>query len=138
MGIRQQMCFEFGFLKVEANGEFSLGEAKRAFLEMLGCIVQYQSEKVLLDGRNVKGKPREFERFLYGEFAAQETRKLFHDHKIVPRFAYVLNEPLRDPGRYGETVAVNRGMSIKVVETLEEAFEWLELTPRRKPDAEDA
>ena len=125
MSIRHHMRFESGLLKVEANGEFSLEEAKRVFLEMLGAVAQYQAEKVLLDGRNVKGNPREFERFLYGEFAAQETVRLAHKHKIVPWFAYVIHEPLRDPGRYGETVAVNRGMNIKVFETMEEAFEWL-------------
>jgi hypothetical protein len=127
MGIRQQMSFESGLLKVEANGEFSLEEAKRAFLEMLRTVDQYQAEKVLFDGRNVKGKPGAFERFLYGKFAAQETMRLVHQNGIVPRFAYVILEPLRDPARYGETVAVNRGMNVKVFETPEEALEWLEL-----------
>src|SRR5262245_52897281 len=129
MSIQQQMRFEADLLKVEANGEFSLEEAKRAFQEMLGAVAQYQAKKVLLDGRNVTGKPRDIERFLYGEFAAQETMRLIDEHRIVPRFAYVLHEPLGDPGRYGETVAVNRGMIIKIFETLEEAFEWLRLHP---------
>lgn len=43
------------------------------------------------------------------------------------QFAYVIHEPLRDPGRYGETVAVNRGMNVKTFETPEEALEWLRL-----------
>ena len=129
MSIRQQMRFESGLLKVEASGEFSLEETQRAFMEMLRAVAQYQGEKVLLDGRNVKGEPREFERFLYGEFAAQATRKLTYEHGIFPWFAYVVHEPLLDPDRYGETVARNRGMMIKVFETLEEAMEWLGLTP---------
>ena len=127
MNIRQQMRFESGFLKIEASGEFSLEEAKRTFLEMLGVVAQCQAEKVVFDGRNVNGKPRDFERFLYGEFAAQETMRLLHEHGIAPRFAYVILEPLRDPARYGENVAVNRGMKVKVFGTLEEAFKWLEL-----------
>ena len=129
MSIRQQMRFESGLLKVEASGEFSLEEAQRAFLEILRAVAQYQGEKVLLDGRNVKGEPREIERFLYGEFAAQATRKLAYEHGIFPWFAYVLHEPLRDPDRYGETVAQNRGMMIKVFETPGEAMVWLGLTP---------
>jgi hypothetical protein len=138
MSIQQQVRFEWGLLTVEANGEFSIGEAKRAFLEILAAVAQYRAEKVLFDGRNVKGNPREFERFLYGEFAAQETMKLKRSHKIVPQFAYVLHEPLCDRGRYGETVAVNRGMNIKVLATLEEGFKWLGFTPGNKPDAGDA
>ena len=55
----------------------------------------------------------------------------------APRFAYVMNQPLRDPGKYGETVAVNRGMSVKTFETLEEAFAWLEPIPPTKPGAGD-
>ena len=65
------------------------------------------------------------ERFYYGEFVAGETQKIVVDHKIVPRFAYVLHEPLRDKTRLGETVAVNRGMNVKTFETPKEAIEWL-------------
>ena len=133
MSIRQQICFEFGLLKVEAHGDFSLEEATRALVEMLGAAAQYRAEKVLLDGRNVKGAPREYERFLYGELAAQGTREFIREYRYAPRFAYVLHEPLRDPDRYGETVAVNRGMTVKVFETPEEALKWLGLTPPNEP-----
>ena len=119
------MHFESGLLRVDASGDFSLEDAKQAFLELLGAVVQYKAEKILLDGRNVKGKPKDMERFFYGEFAARETRRIVVEHNIVPRFAYVLHEPLRDPARLGETVAVNRGMIIKVFETPEDAIEWL-------------
>lgn len=84
------------------------------------------------------GNPRDFERFLYGEFAAHETMKLVRVQRIIPQYAYVLHEPLRDPERYGETVAVNRGMNIKAFETLEEAFKWLGLRPGTMPETGDA
>ena len=119
------MHFQSGFLKVDVSGEFSLEDAKQAFREMLGAVTQYKAKKILFDGRNVKGEPKELERFYYGEFAARETRKIVVEHKIVPRFAYVLHEPLRDPARLGETVAMNRGMVIKVFENPEDATEWL-------------
>ena len=102
---------------------------------MLGAVAQYKAETVLIDAREVKGKPELVERFYYGEFAATETIRLFNEHRIFPRFAYVIHQPLRDPERFGETVAVNRGMIVKTFETLEEAFEWLERTPAKKPDA---
>jgi hypothetical protein len=125
MSIQQKMHFQSGLLNVDASGEFSLEDAKQAFLEMLGAVVQYRAEKILLDGRNVKGKPGDMERFYYGEFAARETQRIVVEHKIVPRFAYVIHEPLRDKTRLGETVAVNRGMIVKVFETPEHAIEWL-------------
>ena len=137
MSIMQEIHFESGLLKVDARGEFSLEEAKRAFLEMLGAVAQYQAEKILFDGRKLKGEPTHIERFYYGYFAATETFNLLAKHRMprVPRFAYVINEPLRDPQRYGETVAVNRGMRVKTFVTPEEAFEWLGLTLPKKPDA---
>ena len=136
MTIWQQMHFESGILKVDARGEFSLEEAKRAFLEMLEAVAQYQAEKVLFDGRNLRGEPASIERFYYGYFAATETINLIGMKHLrqVPQFAYVMNEPLRDPQRYGETVAVNRGMNVKTFETPEEAFEWLERPPANNPD----
>jgi hypothetical protein len=139
MGLQQKIHFESGILTVDATGEFSLEEAKQAFLEMLAAVAQYQAEKVLFDGRNLKGKPEHIERFYYGYFAAIETVKLMAKYPMrrAPRFAYLINEPLRDPRRYGETVALNLGMTVKTFETPAEAFDWLELTPPNKPEAED-
>ena len=79
---------------------------------------------------NLKGQPGNFERFFYGAFAAQETMRIVKDHDIAPQFAYVIKEPLRDVERFGETVAVNRGMNVRTFERLEEAFEWLESSCR--------
>jgi stage II sporulation SpoAA-like protein len=119
------MHFQSGLLKVDASGEFSLEDARQAFREMLGAVVQYKAEKILIDGRNVKGFPTDLERFIYGEFVASETQKIVKKYRIAPRFAYVIHEPLRDSERLAETVAVNRGMDIKIFETSEDAFEWL-------------
>jgi hypothetical protein len=125
MSIQQNMHFQSGLLSVDASGEFSLEDAKQAFLELLKAIAQYQAEKILFDGRNVKGKPGDLERFYYGEFTASKTHGIVVEHQILPRFAYVMHQPLRDPTRLGETVAVNRGMNVKTFETPEDAIEWL-------------
>ena len=107
----------------------------RHFLETLDAVAQYQAQNVLFDGRTLEGKPQVLERFLYSEFAAKETMRVVKEHGFAPRFAYVLHEPLRDPGKCGETVAVNRGMDMKVFENMEDAFEWLRLDPPISPAA---
>ena len=128
--IVHQIHFESGLLSIDATGEYtSLDEVKQLFLETLEAVAQHQAENVLFDGRTLKGKPQEFERFLYGEFAAKETMRLVNEQGFVPRFAYVIHEPLRDPRKFGETVAVNRGMNVKVFENLKDAFAWLGLDP---------
>ena len=125
----EDMRFESGLLSAIGNGKFSLEGSKQALLEMHAAVAQYKAEKVIFDGRKLKGKPNELERFLYAEFAARETRKLIQEHKIAPRFAYVITAPLRDPNRFGENVAVNRGMNVRTFETIKDAFEWFELPP---------
>src|SRR5262245_66205719 len=102
MSIQQRMHFESGVLHVDATGEFSLEEAKRAFLEMLEAVVQHQAKKVLLDGRTLKGNPDYMERFYYGEFAANETRKIVLEHGNVPRYATVISTDLRYSAWMGE------------------------------------
>jgi len=53
------------------------------------------------------------ERFYYGEFAARTVMYYFVDSLRSPLFAYVLKEPVLDLRRFGETVAVNRGMQVR-------------------------
>ena len=76
MSLQHNMYFESGLLRIDASGEFLLEDAKHAFLELLGAVVQYKADKVLLDGRNVTGKPGDMERFYYGEFVAGETHRI--------------------------------------------------------------
>ena len=125
--IVQKIRYESGCVMVEASGEFSLSEAQRAFLDMLASVVEHRAQNVLFDGRKLQGRPKDMERFFYGEFAAKETLKIAKESKVIPRFAYVIHEPVRDRTRLGETVAVNRGMNVKVFETMEEARHWLDL-----------
>ena len=126
MSMHLEMRAESGLLKVEVTGRFSLKEAKRTFLEMLEAIERHGTTRVLLDGRQLRGKPEALERFYYGEFAARSVRE-YPGGNTVPatRFAYVLKEPVLDPKRLGETVAVNRGMNVKVFDNPEDARRWL-------------
>jgi hypothetical protein len=130
------MCPDSGLLKVHATGKFSLEEAQRTFLEMMEAVALHRTERVLFDGRTIQGNPRTMERFYYGEFAA-ETVAQYRERGVSPgtRFAYVLKEPVLDPHRFGETVAVNRWMRLKVFDSLEEALEWLAPGSANKPAA---
>jgi hypothetical protein len=129
---------EPGFLHVEATGNFSLEEAKRTFREMLEDVVRHKVKKVLFDGRKLTGNPTTMERFYYGEFVANAVTRL-GDRGVSPatRFAYVLTEPILDPRRFGESVAVNRGMFVKAFDNLEDALGWLRIAPAKKPETGD-
>jgi hypothetical protein len=129
MSMQLKARFASGLLEVEVRGEFSLDEAKRTFLEMLDSAGRHGAAKVLFDGRGLKGEPEVMERFFYGEFAATETARAASEGNLprVPRFAYVLEEPVLDPRRFGENVASNRGMIVKTFGNREEALKWLEV-----------
>ena len=122
------------FLRAVIRGEFSSEEAERTFIEIMDAVTQHKSDKVLLDGRDVTGEPTTMQRFYYGEFAAATVARYSKEsRKPGPKFAYVLVEPVLDPARFGEVVAVNRGMNIKVFENLAQALGWLKFEPD-KPD----
>jgi hypothetical protein len=124
---------EAGLLYVVVTGEFSLAEAERTFLQMLEAVAVHKSAKVLLDGRKLFGEPATMERFYYGEFAARSAAEIVVEGApALPQFAYVLVEPLLDPTRFGETVAVNRGMNVKAFDNPEAALQWLGIAPANK------
>jgi hypothetical protein len=113
-------------LDIIATGKFSLREAKRTFVEMLEAVALHDARKVLLDGRELIGNPEVMERFYYGEFAAKSVSEYSkRGVSSATAFAYVLREPVLDPDRFGETVALNRGMNVKTFKTLPEALQWL-------------
>jgi hypothetical protein len=78
------------------------------------------------------------ERFYYGEFAARTVWD-FAERGVSPatKFAYVLRKPVLGPGRFGETVARNRGMVVMAFDNPEEALQWIEIAPADKSDAGD-
>jgi hypothetical protein len=122
-------------LAVRATGKFSLDEAKGTFLQIMDAVALHRTKHVLFDGRTITGNPETIERFYYGEFAAATVAQRKNRGKSGDtRFAYVLKEPVLDPERFGETVAVNRGMHVKAFDNLEEALKWLEKSSADNPD----
>lgn len=107
-------------------GPFSLSDAQTTFMRILDALVQHQAKKVLVDGRAITGEPATMERFYYGKFVADALLdSINRGVGEVPQFAYVLVEPVRDRRRLGETVALNRGMFLKVFDNLGAAEQWL-------------
>jgi hypothetical protein len=79
------------------------------------------TNKVIVDARKVQGHITTMERFFFASELAEHLRGL--------KVAFVIQAPKIDPDRFGETVAVNRGGNILVFESMEEAYQWLEVMP---------
>ena len=133
MSMHVEIRLDADLLRVNETGEFTLEEAKRTFVEMMEAIALNKTKRVLFDGRTITGNPQTIERFYYGEFAAQTVVR-YEVRGVSPAtpFAYVLREPVLDPEKFGETVAVNRGMRVKVFDNPEEALEWLGIPSANK------
>jgi len=130
MILTSRFLCENGVLYATITGEYTLEAAKQSINEMLAAVEQHRVGKVLLDGREVAGMMEAMERYRYGEYMARMLEDLAGESDFsVPRFAYVLRPPISDPGRFGETVAVNRGVLIRVFEQIEDARIWLEIGP---------
>ena len=127
MSLKLEIEEDEGLLRVIASGSFSMAGAFNRFLEMLDAVERSGAKKILVDGRTVSGNPEIIERFIYGEFAAKAVARYMMGGaaRRMPQFAYVLHIPMRDPNGFGETVAVNRGMWVKVFGSVDEALEWL-------------
>ena len=126
MEVSMEVDAEWSLLTVTYSGEFSLAEAEATFLDLLDTLVEHNLSKVLVDGRQLVGNPELAERCYYGSFVAEAVNRTVNRTRCaVPTFAYVLNKPMLDANRFGETVAVNRGMRVKTFDNLQQARRWL-------------
>lgn len=119
------------FLYVKYAGVFSLADAKATFKPILEACIFHRKRKVLVDVRQLTGAPTTMERYSYSEFCAYSIIDFPLTELRGTRFVYVGEIPLIDSDRFGETVARNRGMIVRVHESKElpSALEWLGLDP---------
>jgi len=130
MSLTIHFLCENGVLYATVTGVYSFEEVKRCTDEMLAEVAEHRIDKVLVDGRTVVGKVEEMERYHYGEYLARKVFELVSKGTCpTPHLAYVLLPPISDPGRFGETVAVNRGVIHRVFEEIEDAQNWLGIGP---------
>ena len=120
---------EPGFIRVVVIGSVHSSPILEFFTLVVDAARNADVSKILFDIRSVQGQLTTMERYNYGSLIADQFRGL--------KVAIVVNQPLRDPNLFGETVAVNRGGNIRVFATLTEAYEWLKVKPANKVAGED-
>jgi hypothetical protein len=112
-------------LVVVATGSFDLESAAVVAREAIDAAQALGVEKILVDCRSVAGTLSTIERFAYANLVAERHARYLAASGRHLRVAYVGREPLIDPERFTETVAVNRGALVKMTTDLEEALAWL-------------
>jgi len=133
MSLTANISPEEGFLFVHVTGTFSLEDSKDIVTRIFDSLVLNPSGKVLVDFREATGEPGMVERFLHAMHLVGELNSRTPVVARSTRFAYLGKRPMVDPNRFGESVAINNGVTAKVTEDPEEALMWLGLHPTRLP-----
>ena len=113
------------YIHVTVSGTFCLS-TYRSIIEVTlsKCIINKKSI-ILLDLRTSQGNISTYERFYLAVFFSNLSRE--HPFTFKVKIAVVGFPPLIDPNRFGETVALNRGINIKVTNDIDEAINWLQV-----------
>ena len=113
-------------LHVRVTGEFILAEANNSVITIFEALIRHGLKRVFVDCRGLEGEPTTMERFLHATFTVSAMNR-FADAGVSrgTRFGYVGREPLIDEERFGETVAVNRGLNVKVSLSEQDVLGWL-------------
>jgi hypothetical protein len=101
MRIDVDISVETDYVCLCCTGTYSLSEVKRLYQSAIDAALEHHKSK-----------------------AEQIVGRAFGK---IGRFAVVGQEPLIDEERFGETVAVNRGINAKATTSLDEAISWLRL-----------
>ncbi len=113
------------YLLITVRGGFDLQSAKETSRHSLKLLESHKQSKALVDIRNMTGPLSTMERYDYATFLAEIHAQHVLATGAPLQVAYVGSESVIDPGRFGETVAANRGVHIKATTEMSEALAWL-------------
>jgi hypothetical protein len=118
------------YLLMTFEGQFESSVIDPITTQAVEACEKYQPSKMLFDFRQVDGQMSTMDRYNTASIFAKKYLDLKITGKIPDcRFAFVGNHPLIDPQKFGETVANNRGLNVKVFIEWTEAVAWLEANP---------
>jgi len=120
------------YLSVTVSGHFSLSEVKRMYTDALEALLENDLSKLFLDAYKVKGEITTIQRYYFGEFTAYESLKYLEKGLKRITVSVCGNEPIIDPRRFGEIVARNRGLNLKVTTDKNESLKFLGIREKSK------
>ena|ERR1039457_3634441 len=130
MSLNTRIELKKDYVEVRIEGTFDSQSSISVNDAILGAIEKYQATKIFVDFRKVTGDLAPMERFHYAENFAKKYLELIQAGRIKrPQIIFLGNYPQFDPGRFDETVAVNRGVPIRSTDDPKEVWEWLGIDP---------
>jgi hypothetical protein len=118
---------ESGYLTIKAVGEWTLDDLKGLADTIATEAKNRGYNRVLVDVSKISGLPREFDRFLLGEYVASTLRGI----KVAAVYR------TEDINKFFENTAVNRGAWINVLADKQTALQWLMKGKSKESNAGD-
>ena len=126
MGLSVKSEPKDGYLLIIVSGEYGSPPIPEVIDRVLDHCKEHKPSKVLVDIRPMTGNIPAMDRFYFGEvFSGRFYEEKKRGNISHIRFAFIGHYPIVDPNKFGETVAVNRGMTLKVTTDLKEALDWI-------------
>jgi hypothetical protein len=121
------------YLRISLEGDWdnhSIGETSDHILDLCK---KHKARRVLFDVTGLKGNPSTMERFnMATQFTVKYMKARLAGDLLPCRFAVFGKNPIVDPHRFEETVAVNNGLPVRTFTELEPALAWLEVGESQK------
>lgn len=119
MAIHYKMELEGDLLNVETSGfDESLEEVQQYGMDIIDACRRGNHTHVLCDERNLEYRLSTFDTYQSAEFMAAQIPRL-------AKAAVVCNEKFINDAKFWETVAVNRGLVVRVFKDIDSARLWL-------------
>ncbi len=128
MALTFQIETQTDYLLMIYHGAYDSSLADEFTDQILNACKTHKPARLLIDLRKVKGNMTTMDRFNLSVIAAAKYLGAKLTGKIPScRYAIVGNHPLVDPGKFEETVAINRGINVRTFTSMDHAVSWLEI-----------
>ena len=114
---------EEDYIQISASGLYSMPRTENLFRFVIDHTLAHNKKKLFLDLSRIHGHIPVFDRLAFSKFMA--AYYLENALGKIKAIAVLGNEEIIDKNRFGETVAVNRGVNVRVFLNSEEALGWL-------------
>jgi len=120
MDLRIDVELQGGLLLVTASGTLAFDAALRALKQVCDTAKEKEVKKILVNALALDGELATVERYRLGV----EVAEYLHQRHMSPRLAFVGKAPTMDG--FGVRVAQNRGLTVEMFSTEQEALSWLD------------
>jgi hypothetical protein len=130
MGIEYKLEIKKDYLHLIGKGPYNPSEIPVLIHQVIEACEKCKPSKFLLDFLSVQGELSTMDRFhLAANFAVKYIGGRMAGKFPACKFATVGKPPLFDPKKFGETVALNRGVYVRNFGEIRKALDWLEVEP---------